>query len=184
MITGMLNNSGWHVDHKPPKRRVTVRLREDREDATGPNDVRAMDLVHDQLALGKKLRILTVVDPRFRYRGEDVVKTLEAVCARVGHPTTTRVDTGSEFICRDLDLRASAHDVTLDVSRPGKPTDNGVMEAFSSKLRAEWLNARRHCLSNHVWMAPWQELCSGLASWLVAAMYSASDVQRFCSCAP
>ncbi|WP_394855542.1 integrase core domain-containing protein, partial [Nitratireductor aquimarinus] len=34
-----------------------------------------------------------------------------------------------------------ANDVTLDFSRPGKPTDNGFIEAFNSKLRAECLNA-------------------------------------------
>ena len=117
----------------------------------GPNDVWAMDFVHDQLALGKKLRILTIVDthsrlcpsadPRFSYRGEDVVQTLERVCGSVGYPKTIRVDNGSEFISRDLDLWAYAKDVTLDFSRPGKPTDNGFIEAFNSKLRTECLNA-------------------------------------------
>jgi putative transposase len=107
--------------------------------------------VHDQLALGTKLRILTIVDthsrvypaadPRFTYRGEDVVRTLEQVCAQFGHPKTIRVDNGSEFISRDLDLWAYANDVTLDFSRPGKPTDNGFIEAFNSKLRSECLNA-------------------------------------------
>ncbi|PTX35799.1 putative transposase [Allosediminivita pacifica] len=48
---------------------------------------------------------------------------------------------GSEFISRDLDLWAYANDVTLDFSRPGKPTDNGFIEAFNSRLRAECLNA-------------------------------------------
>lgn len=48
---------------------------------------------------------------------------------------------GSEFISRDLDLWAYARQVTLDFSRPGKPTDNGFIEAFNSKLRAECLNA-------------------------------------------
>lgn len=48
---------------------------------------------------------------------------------------------GPEFISRDLDLWACANDVTLDYSRPGKPTDNGFIEAFNSKLRAECLNA-------------------------------------------
>lgn len=47
---------------------------------------------------------------------------------------------GSEFISRDLDLWAYANDVTLDVSRPGKPTDNGYIEAFNSKFLAECLN--------------------------------------------
>jgi hypothetical protein len=46
-----------------------------------------MDFVHDQLATGRKIRVLTIVDtfsrfspavdPRFSYRGEDVVLTLE-----------------------------------------------------------------------------------------------------------
>ena len=52
------------------------------------------------------------------------------------------------FISRDLDLWACANDVTLDFSRPGKATDNGFIEAFNSKLRAECLNARRHWRSD------------------------------------
>lgn len=48
---------------------------------------------------------------------------------------------GSEFISRDLDLWAYANDVTLDFSRPSKPTDNSFIEAFNSKFRAECLNA-------------------------------------------
>ena len=76
--------------NKTPKRRVKAKLREDRAEAVGPNDVWAMDFVHDQLATGRKIRVLTVVDtfsryspvldPRFSYRGEDVVRTLERVC--------------------------------------------------------------------------------------------------------
>jgi putative transposase len=81
------------------------------------------------------------VDPRFVHRGEDVVQTFELVCRQVGYPQTIRVDNGSQFISRDLDLWACANDVTLDFSRPGKPTDNGFIEAFNSKLRAECLNA-------------------------------------------
>ena len=124
-----------------------------------------MDFVHDQLALGNKLRILIVVythsrfcpaaDPRFIYRGEDVVRTLERVCAQVGYPKTIRVDDGSEFISRDLDLWAYAKKVTLDFSRRGKPTDNGfilrrensppdcflILLTFNSKIRSECLNA-------------------------------------------
>lgn len=42
---------------------------------------------------------------------------------------------------RDLDLWAYANNVTLDFSRPGKPTDSGFIEAFNSKLRTECLNA-------------------------------------------
>ena len=66
------------------------------------------------MTTGRKIRVLTVVDtfsrfspvldPRFSYRGEDVVQTLEATCAVVGYPRTIRVDQGSEFISRDLNL--------------------------------------------------------------------------------
>jgi putative transposase len=130
---------------------VKAKLREDRRKTAGPNEVWEMDFVHDQLAKGSKLRILTVVDthsrycpvsdPRFTHRGEDVVQTLDWVCGQTGNPGTIRVDNGSEFISRDLDLWAYAHDVTLEFSRPGKPADNGFIEACNSKLRAECLNA-------------------------------------------
>lgn len=73
-----------------------------------------MDFVHDQLATGPNLRILTVVDtfsrfspavvPWFSFRAPDVVKVLERVCGEVGYPASIRVDQGSEFISRDLDL--------------------------------------------------------------------------------
>lgn len=141
---------GLQLRNKTPKRRVKAKLRDDRQDATGANEVWAMDFVHDQLATGEKLRILTVVDtwsrfspaidPRRTYRGEDVVRTLERVCAGVGYPKTIRVDQGSEFISRDLDLWAYQKDVTLDFSRPGKPTDNAYIESFNGKFRAECLN--------------------------------------------
>ena len=110
-----------------------------------------MDFVHDQLATGRKIRILTVVDtfsrfspvidPRFSYRGEDVVNTLDRVCGQVGYPKIIRVDQGSEFISRDVDLWAYRNGVVLDFSRPGKPTDNAFIEAFNGRFRAECLNA-------------------------------------------
>ena len=110
-----------------------------------------MDFVHDQLATGRRFRVLTVVDtfsrfspvidPRFSYRAEDVVTALEGACASTGYPKTIRVDQGSEFVSRDLDLWAYAKVATLDFSRPGKPTDNAFIEAFNGCLRAECLNA-------------------------------------------
>jgi len=110
-----------------------------------------MDFVYDQLARGKKLCILTVVDifskyfpaihPCYSYSAEDVVKTLEKVCRQVGYPKTIRVDQGTGFVSRDLDLWAYANDVILDLSRPGKPTDNAFIEAFNGRFGSECLNA-------------------------------------------
>jgi putative transposase len=119
-----------------------------------------MDFVHDQLATDRKLRVLTVIDtfsrfspaiePRFNFRGADVVEILEEVGRQVGF----RVDQGTEFVSRDLDLWAYRRGVTLDFARPGKPTDNAFIESFNGKFRAECLNshwfmslddARRKC---------------------------------------
>jgi putative transposase len=61
------NELGLQLRNKSPKRRVKAKLREDRQVAAGPNDVWAMDFVHDQLATGKKLRILSIVDTHSRY---------------------------------------------------------------------------------------------------------------------
>lgn len=58
---------GLQLRNKTPKRRVKAKLREDRAPAVRPNDVWAMDFVHDQLATGRKLRILTVVDTFSRF---------------------------------------------------------------------------------------------------------------------
>ena len=149
----MLRREGWEVNpkrvyriyremglqlrNKSPKRRVKAKLREDRTDAVCSNDVWAMDFVHDQLATGRKLRVLTVVDtfsrycpiidPRYNYRGENVVATLDRVCREVGYPATIRVDNGSEFVSRDMDLWAYQRGVTLDFSRPGKPTERAYV---------------------------------------------------------
>ena len=68
-------------------------------------------------------------------------RTLDRVCGKIGYPKTIRVDQGSEFISRDMDLWAYQRGVTLDFSRPGKPTDNALYEAFNGRLRAEFLDA-------------------------------------------
>ena len=163
----LLRREGWPINHKrtrrlyrelglqlrnkTPKRRVKAKLRDDRRPATRANETWAMDFVHDQLATGRKLRVLTIVDtfsrfspalePRFTFRGADVVEVLERVGREIGFPTTIRVDQGTEFVSRDLDLWAYQRGVTLDFSRPGKPTDNAFIEAFNGRFRVECLNA-------------------------------------------
>ena len=142
---------GLQLRNKTPKRRVKAKLRDDRRKATRPNETWAMDFVHDQLATGQKQRVLTIVDtfsrfspalePRFSFRGTDVVEVLERVGRTIGLPATIRVDQGTEFVSRDLDLWAYQRGATLDFSRPGKPTDNAYIEAFNGRFRAECLNA-------------------------------------------
>ena len=142
---------GLQLRNKTPKRRVRAKLREGRVRATRANETWAMDFVHDQLATGRKLRVLTIVDTfsrfspaveaRFNFRGADVVEVLDRLARTVGLPRAIRVDQGTEFVSRDLDLWAYHRSVTLDFSRPGKPTDNAFIESFNGKFRAECLNA-------------------------------------------
>jgi putative transposase len=111
-IYGIYRALGRQLRKRPPKRRVRAKLRGDRQVAVRSNDVWAMDFVHDQLATGQKLRVLTIMDTfswfcpgldaRFRYRAEDVVATPERVCQQVGYPRTIRVDQGTEFVSRYL----------------------------------------------------------------------------------
>jgi putative transposase len=68
-----------------------------------------------------------------------------------------RVDNGSEFISRDMDLWAYQRGVILDFSRPGKPTDNAFIEAFNSKMRSECLNAH--------WLLSLEDACEKLEAW-------------------
>ena len=158
---------GMQLRHKTPKRRVKAKLRDDRVEAVGPNEVWAIDFVHDQLATGKKLRVLTVVDTfsryvpvldvRYSYRGEDVVATLDRVCRTAGYPKTIRVDQGSEFVSRDMDLWAYQRGVVLDFSRPSKPTDNAFIEAFNGRFGSE-------CLNQH-WFLTLADAAEKLEAW-------------------
>src|SRR3954469_24584236 len=80
---------GLQLRNKSPKRRVKAQVREDRAPASGPNQVWAMDFVHDQLFDGRKIQVLTVVDTftrlspaievRQQFHGADVVEVLERV---------------------------------------------------------------------------------------------------------
>ena len=59
----------------------------------------------------------TLYNWKSKYGGMDVSEAKR-------YPKTIRVDQGSEFVSRDMDLWAYAKGVTLEFSRPGKPTDN------------------------------------------------------------
>jgi putative transposase len=163
----MLRREGWEINRKRvyrlyrleglalkrkmPRRRIKAPPRSDRTTPTAPNEVWAMDFMQDQTFDGSKLRVLTIVDAATRvspaidvrptYRGIDVVTTLERVTAIYGLPKRIRVDQGTEFTSKDMDLWAWKNGVILDFSRPGKPTDNAFAEAFNSRVRAELLNA-------------------------------------------
>ena len=72
---------------------------------------------------------------------EPTSSKLSRASSRSWLPTHDSSDNGPEFISKDLDLWAFMHSVTLDFSRPGKPTDNAFIESLNGKFRAECLNA-------------------------------------------
>jgi hypothetical protein len=53
------------------------------------------------------------------------------------------VDHGTEFLSRVLEDRGYQRGVTLDFTRPGKPTDNRYIESFNGRLRDECLNVHQ-----------------------------------------
>lgn len=136
---------------KTPKRRRAWRYRSGRPEITGINDCWAMDFVSDALFDGRQFRILTVVDchsreslaivVRTNFRAYQVVEELDRLSRERGRPRSIRCDNGPEFAGRMLDQWVYLNGVAIDFSRPGKPTDNGFIEAFNARLRAECLNA-------------------------------------------
>ena len=135
---------------KAPRRRVCVKIRNEPQIATKKNECWSMDFVADELFNGRRIRILTVVDnftreslnasAKFQFKGVDVANTLDEVIQVYGVPKAIKVDNGPEFISKELDLWAYTHKVTLDFSRPGKPTDNAFIESFNGRFRQECLN--------------------------------------------
>jgi putative transposase len=117
-----------------------------------------MDFVHDQLATGRKLRVLTIVDtfsrfspavePRFNFRGADVVEVLERVGREGGLPAMIRVDQGTEFVSRDLDLWA--YQISA-VSRSTSPDRAGPLTMPSSNR--SMANSEAECLNAHWFMS-------------------------------
>ena len=68
------------------------------------------------------------------------MEELNRVTAQRGVPRSIRVDNGTEFTSRLVDQWAYWNGLTLDFSRPGRPMDNGHIEAFNGRLRAEFLD--------------------------------------------
>lgn len=162
----LLQREGWQVNHKrvyrlyredglqmrprKPRRHVTACRRMEREVAMEQNDGWSMDFMSDELFDGRRIRLLTLVDNFSRESlaievdqrigGQRVVEVLMQLGKERGLPKTIRVDNGPEFTSKRLDQWAYLNGVGLDFSRPGKPMDNGLIEAFNGRLRQECLN--------------------------------------------
>ena len=154
-----------------------------------------MDFVSDALFDGRRLRALTVVDAFTRealvihvdqgIKGEQVVEAVSRVTAVRGAPKSIRVDNGPEFVSKALDRWAYENGVTLDFSRPGKPTDNAFIESFNGRLRDECLNAHWFLsLANarakiEAWRRHYNESRPHTSlGWMTPAEYAATAVRK------
>ncbi len=141
---------GLSMRLKAPRRRRAAVLR-DRVAADAVNQTWSMDFMADNLADGRKLRLLTIVDNFSReclaldvawgFTGTDVAQVLTRIVRERGKPRFIRCDNGPEFVSQALDQWAYWNKVELDFSRPGKPTDNAFIESFNGRVRQELLNA-------------------------------------------
>ncbi len=161
----LLKREGLVINKKRTERiyreeKLTIRVRRRRKGAAQgrvelpranrPNQLWAMDFLHDALHTGRKFRVLPIIDTYTRecfwleadtsISGQRVANVLTRISAIHGLPEQIVVDNGPEFISNALDAWAYARGIKLQFIRPGKPVDNCYMESFNGKFRDECLN--------------------------------------------
>jgi putative transposase len=132
-----------------------------------PDEVWSMDFVFDELADGRRIKTLTVVDDCSKEAVSIVVDTsmpalyvtrvLDQVGSERGLPKAIRTDNGPEFAGRTMQDWAAKRGIELRFIQPGKPVQNAYVESFNSRLRDE-------CLSQH-WFASLSHMRSVIDAW-------------------
>ena len=110
----------------------------------------SLDFVHDQFALGRRFRILNVVDdvtrqclsaiPDTSISGKRVARELTALIDARGKPGMIVSDNGTEFTSNAILSWAKENRVEWHYIAPGKPMQNGYIESFNGRMRDELLN--------------------------------------------
>jgi putative transposase len=139
---------------------LTVRRRRGRKRATGsraplllpalPNARWSIDFVHDQLACGRRFRLLNVIDDVTKecllaladtsISGKRVARELTALLARRGRPMMIVSDHGTEFTSNAMLGWTGENRIAWHFIAPGKPMQNGICESFNGRMRDELLN--------------------------------------------
>jgi putative transposase len=161
----VLRRDGWIDNHKrvfriyqeeglQVKRRRKKRTAQWRGEkpalAQRPNQRWSLDFMSDQLADGRRFRLLNVVDDFTReclavevdtsLTGQRVTRVLERLRAVRGLPERLVSDNGPEFTGQAVDSWAYQHGVHWQFIEPGKPVQNAYVESFNGKFRDECLN--------------------------------------------
>ena len=139
---------------------LAVRKRRARRKAVGsrtpilveaqPNARWSLDFVHDQLACGRRFRILNVVDdvtrecltaiPDTSISGRRVARELAALIERRGKPGMIVSDNGTELTNNAILTFAAEREIEWRYIAPGKPMQNGFVESFNGRMRDALLN--------------------------------------------
>lgn len=114
-----------------------------------PNDTWSMDFMADQLADGRSIRTLNVLDDfnreglsievDFSLPAERVIRSLNQIIEWRGKPKAIRVDNGPEYTSGKLMAWADKQGVRLEYIQPGKPQQNAYIERYNRTVRGEWL---------------------------------------------
>lgn len=118
-----------------------------------PNEVKqrwSMDFVADQLANGRRFRVLNVVDDFSReligqlvsvsINGNMVSRFLDQLMETRKRPKSIVCDNGTEFTSKAMFNWSRDSKVKLAFIQPGKPTQNVFVESLNGKFRNECLN--------------------------------------------
>jgi transposase InsO family protein len=139
---------------------LAVRKRRTRRKAVGtrapilveakPNARWSLDFVHDQLAYGRRFRILNIVDdvtreclaaiPDTSISGQRAARELTTIIERRGKPRMIVSDNGTEFTSNAILRWSKEHRIEWHYIAPGKPMQNGYIESFNGRMRDELLN--------------------------------------------
>jgi len=113
-----------------------------------PNERWSVDFVSDQLADGRRFRVLNVVDDFSRECVGQLVDTsisgarMARFLSELGRPLPKTIvcDNGPELTCKAMFFWAHDHRVKLHFIQPGKPTQNAFVESFNGRFREGCLN--------------------------------------------
>lgn len=114
------------------------------------NQVWSMDFMHDQLADGRSIRLLNVIDD-FNREGLDievdfslpaarVTRTLDQIIEWRGQPQVIRCDNGPEYISNVTLEWAKERSIRIENIQPGQPQQNAYVERYNRTVRYEWLS--------------------------------------------
>jgi putative transposase len=105
----------------------------------------SMDFVSDQLAGGRRIRVLNVIDDFTReclgqlvdtsIGGQRAVRLLEEIAQRQGAPRRIVCDNGPEFTSIAMFSWAAQRSIELCFIEPGKPVQNCFVESFNGRFR-------------------------------------------------